>query len=110
MSVDNCEVPEDGIDYLNRGEFGSGHRWITGFAVIWNSSEFFFINQGSLGAANWVIGGKGEHHKMEMPFDKESFQPDGFYDASEQMITPKSLYLNQLSERLSLKVVKNISY
>ena len=110
LLVDNCDVPDGGIDFMNRGEYGSGHGWTIGFAVAWNSSAKSFLNQQPPGAANWVIGGKGEHRKMAMPFDKEPFQPDGFYEASTQMVTPKSLYLIQLAERLGLKAVKNIGY
>ena len=33
MLLDNCRVPEGGIDFKNRGSMGSGHGWGVGWAV-----------------------------------------------------------------------------
>jgi hypothetical protein len=34
--VDNCTVPDGGIDFMNRGVAGSGVGWTMGWAVAWN--------------------------------------------------------------------------
>jgi hypothetical protein len=110
LLVDNCEVPDGGIDFMNRGEYGSGHGWAIGWAVAWNSKAKAFLNQMPPGSANWVIGGIGEHAKKTMPFNTEPFVPEGIYDSPGVAVTPGSLYLAQLSERLGKQSLKNIGY
>jgi len=110
LLVDNCEVPDGGIDFMNRGIMGSGHGWTIGWAVAWNSSAKSFLNQQPPGAANWVIGGKGEKQKRAIPFESKPDLQEGIYDSYLQQVTPQSLYLTQLSERLGSKAVKNIGY
>ncbi|MBH9818782.1 hypothetical protein FE535_19975, partial [Clostridioides difficile] len=68
LLVDNCEVPDGGIDFMNRGSMGSGHGWAIGWAVAWNSTAKSYLNQQPPGAANWVIGSTGEQTKKAMPF------------------------------------------
>jgi hypothetical protein len=52
----------------------------------------------------------GEHEKKAMPFNKEPLLPEGIYDADGVNVTPRSLYLAQLSERLGKQAVVNIGY
>jgi hypothetical protein len=110
LLVDNCEVPDGGIDFMNRGEMGSGHGWAIGWAVAWNCKAKSFLNQQPPGAANWVIGGIGEKQKKAMPFDSQPLLPEGIFDAYGEAVTPSSLYLAQLSERLGKQALKNIGY
>ena len=91
LLIDNCEVPEGGIDFMNRGEMGSGHGWAIGWAVAWNCKAKSYLNQMPPGAANWVIGSFGEKEKRAIPFDKEPLLPEGIYDSYEKPVTPKSL-------------------
>lgn len=62
------------------------------------------------GAANWVIGSSGEKQKRAIPFKPEPFLPEGIYDSHDVRVTPASLYLSQLAERLGKNAVKNIGY
>lgn len=110
LLVDNCKVPDGGIDFMNRGAYGSGHGWAIGWAVAWNCKAKSFLNQQPPGVANWVIGSTGEHEKKAMPFNKEPLLPEGIYDADGGNVTPRSLYLAQLSERLGKQAVVNIGY
>ena len=110
LLVDNCLVPDGGIDFMNRGSMGSGHGWAIGWAVAWNSKAKSFLNQQPPGAANWVIGGQGEKQYKAIPFNKEPNLPEGIYDSYGTPVTPASLYLAQLAERLGKKAVKNICY
>lgn len=111
LLIDNCEVLDGGIDFMNRGEMGSGHGWAIGWGVAWNCTAKSYLNQQPPGAANWVIGSKGEHDKKPIPFEKNSpLLPEGFYDSPDKRVTPQSLYLSQLSERLGQQAVKNIGY
>lgn len=114
LLIDNCQVPNGGIDFMNRGEMGSGHGWAIGWAVAWNCTAKSYMNQRPPGAANWVIGSKGEHQKRVMPEypspANAPLQPEGIYDSPETAVTPASLYLSQLAERLGKQALKNIGY
>lgn len=108
--VDNCAVPGGGIDFMNRGSMGSGHGWAIGWAVSWNSTAKSFLNQQPPGSANWVIGSIGEPTKKAMPFGTQPFVPEGLYDSHGVSVTPGSLYLAQLEERMGKSALKNIGY
>jgi len=110
LLVDGCQVPDGGIDFMNRGEMGSGHGWTIGWAVAWNCMAKRYVNQMPPGAANWVIGCKGTQEKGAVPFDKLPLLPEGIYDSHGAPVFPTSLYLTQLSERLGPQAVKNIGY
>ena len=108
--VDNCQVPDGGIDFMNRGVMGSGHGWTIGWAVAWNCTAKRFINQQPPGSYNWMIGCAGDREKGAVPFSKFPLLPEGIYDAHGTPVTPASLYLTQLAERLGNQSVKNIGY
>jgi hypothetical protein len=108
--LDGCNVPDGGIDFMNRGAMGSGHGWAIGWAVAWNCKAQSFLNQQPPGAANWVIGSQGERQKRAIPFNTAPDLPEGIYDAHGTPVAPLSLYLAQLSERLGEQAVKNVGY
>jgi hypothetical protein len=110
LLVDNCQVPDGGIDFMNRGAMGSGHGWAIGWAVAWNCNAQSYLNQLPPGSANWVIGCKGEPQKKAIPFDAEPVLPEGIYDAHNTPVDPSSLYLAQLTERLGKTAVQHIGY
>jgi len=111
LLIDGCEVPDGGIDFMNRGEMGSGHGWAIGWAVAWNCRAKSYMNQRPPGTANWVIGCSGEKQQGPMPFDKGGpLLPEGIYDSYGRAVAPESLYLAQLRERLGAKAVTNIGY
>jgi hypothetical protein len=110
LLVDGCQVPESGIDFMNRGEMGSGHGWTIGWAVAWNCVARSYIIQQPPGAANWAIGCKGKAEESGMPFGHSPNLPEGFLDSHGVPVTPASLYLEQLRERLGPKALANIGY
>lgn len=110
LLVDGCKVPQGGIDFMNRGEYGSGHGWTVGWAVAWNCQAASYTNQMPPGSYNWVIGSTGKKIQRTMPFNKQPNVPEGVYDSYEKPVTPASLYLAQLKERLGEKALKNIGY
>lgn len=110
LLIDNCEVPDGGIDFMNRGIMGSGHGWTIGWAVAWNCKAKSYLNQMPPGSANWVIGSKGEHAYRAIPFDTLPHLPEGIYDAHNAPVAPGSLYLAQLQERLGKQALVNIGY
>jgi hypothetical protein len=101
LLLDNCQVPEGGIDFMNRGEMGSGHGWTVGWAVAWNCEAKSFTIQQPPGAMNWAIGCSGARAKAAMPFTKSPTLAEGTYDSFGQRVSPQSLYLAQLKQRLS---------
>jgi len=118
LLIDGCQVPDGGIDFMNRGVMGSGHGWAIGWAVAWNCKAKTYLNQLPPGAANWVIGSSGGQQKKSMPgagqgsaisYDN-SLLPEGIYDSYSVPVTPLSLYLAQLQERLGKQAVENIGY
>ena len=110
MLLDNCQVPEGGIDFKNRGAMGSGHGWGVGWAVAWNCVAKTFVVQQPPGAANWMIGCTGTNVPTPRPFDSAPTLPLGISDSPGKPVAPQSLYLAQLAERLGPQAVKNIGY
>ena len=110
LLIDGCEVPDGGIDFMNRGIMGSGHGWTIGWAVAWNCKAKSYLNQMPPGSANWVIGSKGEHAYRAIPFDTIPYLPEGIYDSHNVPVNPSSLYLAQLQERLGKQALINIGY
>jgi hypothetical protein len=103
MLYDNLRVPEGGIDFRNRGSMGSGHGWSMGWGVAWNCEAKDYVIQSPPGATNWMIGCIGESKAMPRPFGSEPPLAEGTKDSPGNHVTPQSLYLTQLAERLGRK-------
>jgi hypothetical protein len=110
MLVDNCRVPEGGIDFMNRGAMGSGHGWTIGWAVAWNCLASTYVIQNPPGVMNWAIGCIGRRDQTARPFDAQPVLPEGVFDSHGSPVTPQSLYLAQLEQRLGPQAIKNIGY
>ncbi len=110
MLLDNCQVPEGGIDFKNRGAMGSGHGWGVGWAVAWNCVAKTFVVQQPPGVFNWMIGCTGANVPTPRPFDSAPTLPLGISDSPGKPVVPRSLYLAQLAERLGPQALKNLGY
>ncbi|WP_114781909.1 discoidin domain-containing protein [Botryobacter ruber] len=110
MLVDNCSVPDGGIDFLNRGVAGSGHGWTMGWGVAWNCIARTYIIQNPPGSANWAIGNIGRREQTARLFDTGPIEPEGYFDSHGTPVAPQSLYLAQLIDRLGPQALKNIGY
>jgi hypothetical protein len=110
MLLDNCSLPGGGIDFKNRGAMGSGHGWGMGWAVAWNCVAKSFVVQRPPGAFNWAIGCIGERELLARPFDSAPVLAEGTFDSYGKPVSPQSLYLAQLAERLGPQSVRNIGY
>ena len=93
LLVDNCSVPDGGIDLMNRGVMGSGHGWTMGWGVAWNCDAKNYIIQNPPGAANWAIGCTGTQEQKARPFDSSPLLPEGIFDSQGTPVAPQSLYL-----------------
>jgi hypothetical protein len=110
MLVDNCSVPDGGIDFMNRGVAGSGHGWTMGWAVAWNCIAKTYVIQSPPGVANWVIGCIGKRQQTARLFDTTPIEPEGLFDSPNKPVAIQSLYLAQLKERLGIQALENIGY
>jgi hypothetical protein len=114
LLVDNCAVPEGAIDLMNRGEMGSGHGWAIGWSVVWNSEAKELGMNTPPGTMIWSIGNRGEETDPKFPvYDggpaRAALQPATIERAGEP-VKPRSLYIEQLRERLGERAVKAIGY
>lgn len=89
------------IRVWNRGTSGSGHGWSGVQSMFYNcKSESSFIRVDSpKGAINWSIGSKGVNAR----------QGAGFFESWNTNVTPRSLYITQLKDRLGNTAVENIT-
>src|SRR5581483_7327156 len=110
LLVDNCTVPDGGIDFANRGVAGSGHGWTMGWAVAWNCVAGTYVIQQPPGGANWAIGCIGQRVQTARYFDTAPILTEGIFDSHGAPVAPQSLYLAQLTERLGSQALKNIGY
>jgi hypothetical protein len=101
-----------GIAFSNREHAGSGHGWSAGWSVAWNVKTDVLLVQQPPGARNWCIGCTGRHtpilwhgNPIEVPpIPSETFESPGV------PVTPPSLYLAQLKDRLGPAAVQRIGY
>jgi hypothetical protein len=114
--IDNVHVHGGGLHLINRGEMGSGHGWAIGWSVIWNSTADTLVAQLPPGSMNWVVGSRGQRHRQPMPImgargaTKGPDLPEAIYDSWDKPVQPRSLYLQQLTDRLGPQAAKNIGY
>ena len=102
LLIDSCKFLNGGrIDIINRNAMGSGHGWAIGWGVAWNCQIGTFQFQQPPGSFNIAIGCTGSPHGTSD--EKALFSHN-------QPVTPASLYLAQLRERLGEAAVKNIGY
>ena len=100
---------DGGLEYMDRGYYGSGHGWTIGWAVAWNVTADTFTVQRPPGTQNWAIGFKGTIRDQGEP--GSSYQPPrGIHESQGTFVQPGSLYLAQLCERLGPQALSNIGY
>jgi len=97
---DNIVAP---MAIQDRQYMGSGHGWAGANYVAWNC-EGPLVCQRPPTAQNWAIGQIGE--KQPGAFAP---RPDGYWESYGRHVLPKSLFLQQLRDRLGDSAVKNIS-
>jgi hypothetical protein len=108
LLVDSANLPDvvartPAIAFSNRKTAGSGHGWDVGWAVAWNVQAPYLLVQQPPGAMNWCIGCLGK--PAETPGTLS-----GIFDSPGAPVTPSSLYLEQLRERLGGQALQNIGY
>ncbi len=83
----------------NRGSSGSGHGWSGAQTMFWNISSYTgeFRVDSPLGAMNWGIGCVGTNQTG-----------DGYWESWGTNVQPRSLYIQQLQERLGESALENV--
>jgi hypothetical protein len=114
LLADGCAFPNSpkgtpGVAFWDRGTHGSGQGWTIGWGVAWNLSSPYLLLQQPPGSQNWCIGCKGEI-VTHAPAGSSTTPPNGIFDSPGAPVTPASLYLAQLCERLGPRAVANIGY
>ena len=89
----------------NRTDSGSGHGWAGAQQLLYNSDLEEFVLQTPPFAMNWSIGVIGT--KIDGSFSP--LEADGIIQNSGSHILPRSLYLQQLEERLGASAVEVIT-
>jgi hypothetical protein len=112
LLLDGISTPTGGIGLMNRGWDGSGHGWAIGFGVLWNGMASDLLIQQPPGAQNWAIGSTGTLQHAAAPGSAAGAAalPEGIIDSPAIAVTPRSLYLQQLCERLGPAAVHAIGY
>jgi hypothetical protein len=84
----------------NRGDFGTGHGWSGAQTMFWNvmSTTADIRIDSPLGAMNWGIGCVGIQQNGS-----------GYWDNWGTPVLPRSLYLQQLKERLGGSSLDNVA-
>lgn len=116
LLCDNCTFTNShtsdkaGVAYSDRGILGSGQGWDAGWSVAWNVTSTTFLIQQPPGANNFCIGCVGTILTEAEPGRASPPVPNGIYDSYGVRVTPSSLYLEQLCERLGPGSVAKIGY
>jgi len=105
--IDGISGSLSSVSIQNLGTGGNGHGWTAGYSIAYNCKCSFSVEQPTVDHHyNWVIGGIG---KINPPGTALDVGP-GTYDATNSMLTPGTLYLAQLKERLGSTAVENMGY
>jgi MYXO-CTERM domain-containing protein len=109
MAPNNPDGGATGISYSDRGNHGSGQGWAMGWGVAWNVTTPFLVVQQPPGGQNWCIGCIGS---MVTANEAGSGKPvpNGVFESLGTMVSPGSLYLAQLCDRLGSAALVNIGY
>src|SRR5262245_8008332 len=97
-----------GIAIQDRAWFGTGHGWAGANYVTWNSNGIITVQQPPT-AQNYSFGHVGSKVPGFVPNATDPRpRPDGWIESLGQHLEPRSLYLQQLTDRLGLNAVQRI--
>ncbi|MBL9200440.1 MAG: hypothetical protein JNL39_08030 [Opitutaceae bacterium] len=83
---------------------GSGHGWAGAQQVLWNCTSPILVVQQPPTAQNWAIGCVGKF----VAGDYSPNAPRGIMEATGAPVTPRSLYLTQLAQRLGPAALESL--
>jgi hypothetical protein len=90
----------------NRADSGSGHGWSGAQVMFWNGEvSEDFVSDAPQGAMNWVVGVVGPEGDGQWVPE----EPPGVQESLGEPVRPRSLYLQQLADRLGDDAVERIT-
>lgn len=89
----------------NRRYSGTGHGWAGAQQMFWNTEHDIYVVQAPPFAMNWSVGQVGATAPGKFPPE----EPAGIVQSMGQVVTPRSLYLQQLRDRLGVQAVINVT-
>ena len=89
----------------NRRYSGTGHGWAGAQQMFWNTEHDIYVVQAPPFAMNWSVGQVG----AIAPGKFLPEEPAGIVQSVGQVVTPRSLYLQQLRDRLGEQAVINVT-
>jgi hypothetical protein len=100
------------LAFANREYAGSGHGWSVGWAVAWNVKTDYLLIQQPPGAKNWCIGCTGRPTPVSWHGNAIAIPeiPSETIESPGVPVSPPSLYLAQLRERLGAEALRRIGY
>lgn len=93
------------LNVQNRRTSGTGHGWSGAQVLFWNATATSLICDSPRGAMNWAIGCIGTHRQGVWP----PAEPDGWFESIATPVAPRSLYLQQLEDRLGRRAVEAVT-
>lgn len=96
---------DDLIRVQNRTTSGSGHGWAGAQQMLWNGEYDEIVLQAPPGAMNWAVGNTGT--RISGSFSPS--EPDGIIESAGNKVAPRSLYLQQLEDRLGAAAVNAVT-
>jgi len=94
--MDNVKVDGGALSLDHREIWDNGVGWAAANSVFWQCSAPIIVNRSPPGSQNWAIGCWGQ------------FVGNGHWRSSNQFVNPKSLYRQQLQERLGAKALDTL--
>ncbi len=89
----------------NRRYSGTGHGWAGAQQMFWNTEHDVYVVQAPPFAMNWSVGQVGAIAPGKFPPE----EPAGIVQSMGQVVSPRSLYLQQLRDRLGEQAVINVT-
>lgn len=111
----NPDKPYGGIEIRNRGNAGTGHGWAGANHVAWNCTASWIRVENPPLTQNWAIGCVETSAEEVRPrftggmAAKGTAGGDGYWQSKGSPVSPRSLYLGQLEDRLGAGTVQAIS-
>jgi len=93
---DNVRIDGHALTLGNRGPSLGGAGWAAANCVLWNCNASRIVCASPPGAQNWSFGSWAE------------FEGDGVWRSSNDFVTPESLFVAQLRDRLGSERVKQV--
>lgn len=89
----------------NRQDSGTGHGWSGAQTLFWNGVAEGVRCDTPRGAMNWTIGSMGEEEEGQWAPE----EPPGWWESHGDPVEPRSLYLQQLRDRLGSDAVRAVT-